>query len=183
MELQTKRLLLRPWEDGDAEILYRWAKDPEVGPMAGWKPHESAAESLAIIHGPLGMPETYALVLRETGEPVGSAGLFPPEFAAPTEFPPEAVQLELGYWIARPYWGQGLVPEAAEELLRYAFEELDCRMAHCSHFEWNGQSRRVIEKLGFAPAGVHDTVDSLGRTQKMLCYTMPRAVWARRRQA
>ena len=75
MKLQTRRLLLRPWEDGDAEILYRWAKDPEVGPMAGWKPHESTAESLAIIHGPLGMPETYALVLRETGEPVGSRTL------------------------------------------------------------------------------------------------------------
>lgn len=181
MKLETGRLILRPWEAGDAEVLYRWAKDPEVGPRAGWKPHESVAESRDIIRGVLGAPETYALVLREIGEPVGSMGLFPPQYALPAENLGDAVQLELGYWIARPYWGQGLVPEAAEELLRYAFEELDCRMAHCCHFDWNGQSRRVIEKLGFAYSMTHKTTDSLGRRQNTRCYILPREVWVRGR--
>lgn len=177
MTLETKRLRLRPWEDGDAESLYRWAKDPEVGPRAGWKPHESVEESRGIIRGVLSAPETYALVLRESGEPVGSMGLFPPQYTVPAEELERAVQLELGYWIARPYWGRGLVPEAAEELLRYAFEELGCGMVHCCHFDWNGQSKRVIEKLGFTYSMTHETTDSLGRLQNTRCYTLSRAAW------
>ena len=39
--METERLLLRPWQESDAEALYRWASDPEVGPAAGWSPHTS----------------------------------------------------------------------------------------------------------------------------------------------
>ncbi|XBG80790.1 GNAT family N-acetyltransferase [Enterococcus cecorum] len=49
MKITTERLLLRPWEDSDAVNLYQYAKDPQVGPRAGWPPHESQAQSLAII--------------------------------------------------------------------------------------------------------------------------------------
>ena len=52
--LETARLLLRPWQDGDAPVLYRWASDPEVGPRAGWPVHTSVENSMEIIHGPLG---------------------------------------------------------------------------------------------------------------------------------
>ena len=79
MNMETERLILRPWVDDDAEILYRWASDPDVGPRCGWLPHTSVANSLEIIHGPLGKPETYAMVFKETGEPICSAGLFSPE--------------------------------------------------------------------------------------------------------
>ena len=179
MTLETARLILRPWEDADAEILYKWASDPEVGPRAGWPPHTSVENSLEIIHGPLGGPETYALVLKETGEPIGSMGLFPPEeYCRPVDLPKEAVQLELGYWIARPYWGRGLVPEAGRELLRYAFEELNCRMAHCSHFDFNSQSRRVIEKLGYTYRQTRETTSGqTGETHTTLCYTLSREEW------
>lgn len=181
MKLETERLILRPWEDGDAAPLYKWAQDPKLGPMAGWKPHESVAESLAIIHGPLGEPETYALVLKETGEPIGSMGLFPPDSCCrPANLPPEAVQLELGYWVARPYWGQGLVPEAGEALLGHAFDGLGCQMAHCSHYDFNRQSRRVIEKLGFSYVLTRDTTDQTGTVHTTLCYQLPRQVWEAR---
>ena len=49
MELNTKRLTLRPWKESDAEALYMYAKDPRVGPKAGWAPHKSVEESLSII--------------------------------------------------------------------------------------------------------------------------------------
>ena len=179
MRLETERLILRPWEDADAEILYKWASDPDVGPRAGWPVHTSVANSLEIIHGPLGGPETYALVLKETGEPIGSAGLFPPEeFCSPADLPEGAVQLELGYWIAKPYWGRGLVPEAGRELLRHAFEDLGCVMAHCSHFDFNAQSKRVIEKLGFTYHTTRETVCSqLGEKRTDVCYILPREEW------
>lgn len=181
MTLETSRLILRPWEDGDAEILYQWASDPELGPMAGWKPHESVAESLSIIHGILGEPETYALVLKETGLPVGSMGLFPPDaFCRPADLPKEALQLELGYWIARPYWGRGLVPEAGRAMLDYAFETLGCQMAHCSHFDFNAQSRRVIQKLGFTYHLTRQTTDQTGAAHTTLCYLLPREAWEKK---
>lgn len=181
MTIETARLLLRPWEDGDASGLFEYASDPQVGPSAGWKPHESVEESLRVIHGPLGEPETYALVLKETGRPVGSMGVFPPEdYCPPEDLPEGAVQLELGYWVARPYWGMGLAPEAAEALLRYAFTELDCVMAHCSHFDGNDKSRRVIEKLGFTYRMSRDTTDQMGVSHLTHCYLLPRETWAER---
>lgn len=183
MTLETERLRLRPWEDADAEILFKWASDPELGPRAGWPPHTSVENSLEIIHGPLGEPETYALVLKETGEPVGSMGLFPPEkFCPPENIPKDAVQLEIGYWIARPYWGRGLVPEAGREMLRYAFEDLGCVVAHCSHYDFNAQSRRVIEKLGFTYRMTRETTSGqTGESHTTLCYTLTREEWEKNR--
>ena len=47
--LETERTILRPFQEADAEDLYRYARDPRVGPIAGWKPHESVEESRRII--------------------------------------------------------------------------------------------------------------------------------------
>ena len=49
MRLETDRLILRSWYDSDAEELYKYAQDPQVGPVAGWPPHQSVEESLEII--------------------------------------------------------------------------------------------------------------------------------------
>lgn len=50
MILQTKRLTLRKWKETDAESLYEYVKDPDVGPIAGWPPHKSVDESLSVIN-------------------------------------------------------------------------------------------------------------------------------------
>ena len=70
MELQTKRLILRPWQESDAEALYKYACNPNIGPIAGWPPHTSIGNSREIIKGVLSAPETYAVVLKETGETI-----------------------------------------------------------------------------------------------------------------
>ena len=72
--LETERLILRPWKEEDAKELYRYASHPDVGPIAGWPVHTSVENSLEIIREVLSAPETYAVVLKETGCPVGSAG-------------------------------------------------------------------------------------------------------------
>lgn len=141
--LQTPRLYLRPWCESDAEVLYRWASDPQVGPAAGWPPHTSVENSREIIRAVLSAPDTFALVLKDGGSPVGSVGVFP------TDLPAVLGEPEIGYWIARPLWGQGLVPEAVEELLRWQFEEKGAVRVWCAHFPGNDKSRRVIEKCGF----------------------------------
>lgn len=64
MTLQTDRLILRPWQEEDAEELYKYARDPRVGPIAGWPSHTSAAHSLEVIRTVLASPETYAVVFK-----------------------------------------------------------------------------------------------------------------------
>ena len=70
--IETNRLILRHWRETDAEALFRYASDPDIGPIAGWHPHTSVENSLEIIQTIFRAPETYAVVLKETGEPVGS---------------------------------------------------------------------------------------------------------------
>ena len=153
MEFQTKRLILRPWEDADAEALYAYASDPDVGPAAGWPVHTSVQMSREVIRDVLQAPETYAVVLRETGEPVGSIGLVKPRLQ---DVKPSDHALELGYWIGKPYWGRGLIPEAARALIDHAFDDLGCDQLWCAFYEGNAKSARAQEKLGFAPHHVED---------------------------
>jgi len=73
--LVTDRLILRPWLKEDAPYLYALASDPETGPAAGWPPHRSLQESEEILETVLKRPETYAIVLRDSAEPIGSVSL------------------------------------------------------------------------------------------------------------
>ena len=143
MILETERLILRPWEETDAEECYKYAKDPRVGPIAGWPVHTSEEDSRQVIRDVLMVPETYAIVLKETGLPIGSIGLHHNDLAEKED------EAELGYWLGVDYWGQGLVPEAARELLRHAFEDLKLVRIWCGYYDGNDKSKRVQEKLGF----------------------------------
>lgn len=58
-------------------------------------------------------------------------------------------ECELGYWIGQPFLGKGLIPEAAKELLRHAFEDLKMNVVWCGYYAGNMKSKRVQEKLGF----------------------------------
>lgn len=65
--METNRVILRPWRESDAETLYKWASDPDVGPRAGWPPHQNVEESLEIIRTVFNdVLHTWAIVLKET---------------------------------------------------------------------------------------------------------------------
>jgi RimJ/RimL family protein N-acetyltransferase len=152
MVLKTERLLLRPWREEDAEDLYKYAKDPDVGPPAGWPPHTGVENSREIIRTVLSSPETYAVCLKTDERPIGSVGLHRNDLAEQND------EYELGYWIGKPFWGQGLIPEASREILRHAFEDLGMARIWCGHYEGNVKSRRVMEKLGFV---YHHTTEGI----------------------
>ena len=143
MILETTRLILRPWNESDAEECYKYAKDPRVGPVTGWPVHTSVEESRQIIKDVLMTPEQYAIVLKETMLPIGAIGLKRNDLASKDD------EMEIGFWIGVPYWGKGLVPEAARELLRHGFEDLKLERIWCGYFDGNKKSKRVQEKLGF----------------------------------
>ncbi len=152
MILHTKRLVLRPWREEDAEELYKYASDPEVGPPAGWPPHTSVENSREIIRNVLSAPETYAVCLKGGGKPIGSIGFHRADLADLDD------EYELGYWIGKPFWGQGLIPEASREMLRHAFLDLGMSRVWCGYYEGNVKSRRVQEKLGFV---YHHTTEGI----------------------
>ena len=143
MILQTDRLILRPWQEDDAKDLYFYAKDREIGLPAGWPPHDSVENSLHIIRTVFSKPETYAVCLKENNRAIGSIGFHRNDLAQNDD------EYELGYWIGKEYWGQGLVPEAAREMLRYAFNDLKMNRIWCGYYEGNEKSKKVQEKLGF----------------------------------
>lgn len=146
MKLETKRLILRPFENEDAKDLYIYASDPDVGPVAGWPAHTSVEDSEEAIRLFLSGPETYAVCLRETNRPIGAIALSPADESNMNLGPDE---MELGYWIGKPFWGQGMIPEAAERLIEHGFRNLGLRNIRCGYFDGKEQSRRVQEKLGF----------------------------------
>lgn len=168
MTLYTKRLILRPWRPEDASQLYFYAKDPIIGLSAGWAPHPDEHESMRVIEGPLGRDETYAIVLRDTDEPIGSVGLLGGDDASQPLGDGEA---EIGYWIGFPHWGNGYAPEAVRRILKHAFEDLDKRGIWGSYFDENARSGRVQAKTGFV---YHHTeahhIDAMG-DERIVHYT------------
>ena len=175
MILQTKRVIMRPWDDADAEKLYEYASDPDVGTPAGWPPHTSVEHSLDVIRTVFSAPETYAVCLKESGEPIGSIGLHRNDLAEDED------EYELGYWIGKPYWGQGLIPEAAREILRHAFIDLGMARIWCGYYDGNERSRRVQEKLGFSYH--HSTeglfVELIGETRTGHAMLLTKEDWER----
>jgi RimJ/RimL family protein N-acetyltransferase len=147
-ELETERLTLRPWREDDAAELYKYASHPDIGPAAGWPVHTSVENSREIIRTGLSAPETYAVVLKETGLPIGSVGIHKNNSGTSGQMGEN--EAEIGYWVGVPYWGQGLIPEAVEELMRHAFLDLELAALWCGYYDGNEKSRRVQEKCGFA---------------------------------
>lgn len=176
MELTTQRLRLRPWRDEDAETLYQYAKDPAVGPIAGWPPHTSVENSLEVIRGVLSKPETYAVCLKEDGRPVGCVALTTGK-ASNLDLPD--TEGEIGYWIGVPFWGQGLIPEAVRELIRRGFADLGLEKLWCGYFDGNTKSKRAQEKCGFVYHHTNENIEwkLMGdiRTEHVTCLT--RADW------
>ncbi|MBE5806811.1 MAG: GNAT family N-acetyltransferase [Clostridiales bacterium] len=144
--LYTQRLMLRRWEDDDAEDMYRYAADPDVGPIAGWPPHKNVEESLDVIRNVLNGREAYAICLKEDGRAIGCIEL---KLNGHTDMTERDDECEMGYWLGKPFWGQGLMPEAVNEMLRHAFEDIGMAKVWIGYYEGNAKSKRVQEKCGF----------------------------------
>lgn len=144
--IRTQRLILRHWRATDAESLYKYAKDPDIGPIAGWQPHQSTEESLFIIQNVLNGSECYAICEKENDIAIGAIEL---RLNGHTDMTDRDDECELGYWLGKPFWGRGYVPEAARAILGHAFTDLGMTTVWCGYYDGNSKSKRVQEKLGF----------------------------------
>ena len=175
-ELETKRLVLRPFAETDAADLYAYAKDPRVGPAAGWPPHTSVENSLEIIRTVFSAPNVFALVDKQSAAVIGSAGFVGrhrTELPGPDE--------ELGYALSPQFWGRGLMSEAARELIRFGFEDLGLHTIWCNHYDGNERSRRVIEACGFCHQfSQEEAVELMGERRMTHYYALSREEGAAR---
>lgn len=151
--LETERLILTMFTMEDAADLYAYAKNPNVGPHAGWSPHRDIEESKEIIRDLFLPNESWAIRLKEKEKEGALAPVIGSISLEPDRFRPDANSKELGYSLSEEYWGKGLMTEAAKEVLRFAFEELGLsQVAICTGPD-NKRSQRIIEKCGFKYEG------------------------------
>ena len=148
--METSRIVLRPWRESDAEVLYRWASDPDVGPRAGWPPHKSVEESLEIIRTIFHSDHMWAIELKETGEPIGCIGYM---VCGESNIGIGENDAEVGYWVARPYWNRGICTETLRLLIDYCFREKGFRTLWADYFPDNPASGKVMEHCGFRDTG------------------------------
>ncbi len=171
--LETKRLILRPFQESDDVDLYEYAKNPNIGPHAGWPPHSSIEDSRRIIKTFIEENDVWALVLKEHNKVIGSVGLHKDKLRTADGI------LMLGYVLSEDYWGRGLAAEAAGAAVDYAFDELGILLLSVHHYPFNIQSRRVIEKCGFIYEGTLRHAAKLydGTIYDLACYSLTKDEW------
>lgn len=169
--LKTQRLVLRPWRETDLADFHEYCKVDGVGQLAGWLPHENMEVSKAILDKFIADKKTFAL--EYNGKVIGSLGL---ERYREEKFP-QLCYLRgrsIGYVLSKDYWGQGLMPEAVEAVIDYAFKTLRLDFLTVGHFDRNHQSRRVIEKCGFTYIGDGTYETRYGTTETVRDYILKR---------
>lgn len=170
--IETKRLVLRPFARGDVDDLYEYAKNPQVGYYAGWKPHESKRESREVLNTVfLDQENVWAIVWRSTDKVIGSIGLV----SDPKR--ENAHVRMLGYAVGENYWDRGIMTEAVGHVLAYAFGELDLSMVSAYCFPFNERSKRILAKFGFRYEGTLHKAERLytGEIVDHLCYGLAQA--------
>lgn len=167
--LRTERLILRPWRWDDLDDFYAYASVDGVGQAAGWRPHETIEESRQILGHFIEQKKTFAI--EYGGKVIGSLGI---EEYDEAQFPEFAVQRgrEIGYVLAKDFWGHGLMPEAVQAVVRYLFETVSLDFILVGHFENNRRSARVIEKCGFRYLKTTPYATQLGTTESARNYIL-----------
>ncbi len=147
--MKTKRLILRELKRSDAESIFEYAKLPNVGPRAGWKPHDKIDDTLEFVNYSIrkrdyGQPGIFAIIHQEDKKMIGTI-----EIHSFREF-----KGEIGFVLHPEYWNKGLITEAAKAVIIYGMEILELKRLEYCHFPNNIPSKRVCEKLEFTFEGV-----------------------------
>ncbi len=161
--IKTERLILRPFKLSDLDNFYEYAKNPDVGPNAGWPPHKSKDDSLVILKKFIEHKKTFAITLNS--KVIGSIGI---ELYKEDELK-ELDNLkarEIGYVLSKDYWGMGIMTEAVKAVIDYLFNKVGLDVIVCGHFVQNDRSRRVQEKCGFKHYKLIKYENIMGTTQE-----------------
>lgn len=148
--IATERLLLRVFSLRDTPRVANLVDDRDIADTTLSIPHpyeeDMAREWIATHAGALKKNEgvNLAVVLREPDELIGAIGL---------RLETGHARAEMGYWIGKPYWGQGYGTEAARAVLAYGFDELKLNRIYAHCLVRNPPSARILRKIGMSPEG------------------------------
>lgn len=167
--ITTQRLILRNICEDDADDIFAYSSSPNVGPNAGWKPHESREETLEIMKAIfLSHPNIFGIVLAENVRLIGSIGLIndPKRQNEHT--------MMLGYALSEQYWGKGIMTEAVNAVLQYGFDQLKLDLISAYCYPFNLRSKHVLTKCGFSYEGTLKQAEQIydGRIFDNECYAL-----------
>ena len=136
-------ITLRPWTLDDLDLLVRFANNRKIADnLTDAFPHPYTREdgiSFITRFGAFDPPRAFAIVVD--GVPCGAISVFPLEDI-------RRHNAEMGYWLAEPYWGRGIVTEAVRQMIDYGFRTFDITRIFARPFGTNIASCRVLEKAG-----------------------------------
>lgn len=147
--IETERLLLRKPRMDDASVIFEtYAQDPEVTRYLVWEPHKNIRETEQFLSACEDLWHSekdfaYAITLKENSTLIGMLGLHPMN-----------LKLELGYALARPYWGKGYMTEVLRIVIGWAFTQLDIFRVQAICDVENIASARVMERAGMIREGL-----------------------------
>jgi hypothetical protein len=168
--LETVRLLIRPFQEEDADAFFACCQNPNLGNNAGWAPHKTIEESRKILQDVfIGQENIWAMILKDTQQLIGSIGIVPD----PKRENPQVRML--GYWLDEAHWGKGYMTEAVQAILNYGFNELQLSLITANCYPHNKRSQQVLERNGFIYEGVLHQAELIynGNIFDHLCYYLP----------
>lgn len=149
--IETKRLLLRPFQPGDGQYIFEnWASDPDVTKYLTWPAHSSVEISEMVLSDWLSHygEDTYyqwAIVLKDLDQPIGSISVVHQN--------DRIRKAEIGYCIGKAWWHQGIVTEALQCVMDYLFDEVGMNRIEARHDPNNPHSGNVMKKCGMKYEG------------------------------
>lgn len=149
MKQKLGKYIIRDWHEDDAVSIAQYANNKKIWiNLRDAFPHPySLADAESFISRAMQIePRTYFAIATEQ-EAIGSIGLMPGQDV-------HRFTAELGYWLAEPFWGKGIMTKAVRALSEYAFKELGLHRVFAEPYTTNTASARVLEKSGFVLEGI-----------------------------
>jgi len=179
--LFSKRLVLRPFDAGDATTVQQLAGAREIADTTLNIPHPyedgMAEQWIADRQGSFraGTHAVFAITKRASDQLIGAIGLTIDEAIK---------KAELGYWVGLPFWNKGYATEAAIRLVAYGFEDLALNRIAAQHLARNPASGRVMQKLGMSHEGtLRQGTMKWGKFEDLEVYAILSSDWQARSAA
>ncbi|NLN07685.1 MAG: GNAT family N-acetyltransferase [Firmicutes bacterium] len=179
-QLETERLILRKLKLQDADDIFEYAADKEVTRYLTWETHKSVEDARKFINFILDKYKKdeageWGIVLKETGKLIGSIGM--------PWHDKKNKRAEIGFVLSRKYWGQGIMPEAVNRVLQFAFAEMGLNRIECCHALHNEKSGRVMQKVGMSFEGIaREKILAKNKFWDVKQYAILRSDWERLRK-
>ena len=176
-QIETDRLLLRPWRDADAPRLVKLANHPEIAHMLASMPHpyslSDAEDFLERLRNLPASAAQFATTLKGAGdELIGGIG-----YGLTRRQDKPSDEIDFGYWLGIDYWGKGYASEAAHAVVRHAFEVNSIDRIDTDYLATNPASGRILERVGFMDQGestCHSSGSGLTKPSRKMVLTKTR---------